>query len=261
MAIKRVKSATKTIDKGDMTEAQYGAFITRLAAGLQTKDIIVLVNYYKKLDMSDADIIEATINHNSDVGKFLEEKKIIPAGTGIIFNMLQHEWTIVDALSRYASLNQIDAENCKLMLTKLSESGLYGVLKAIENKEITVPGPTPEEPEASSVTVSLDTSTELTQNEYTQINAITFSGTVVESDPVTVKITPTNCTFKGVVSDAETEVNAEKEFEPFTSLENLNNEFKTLQVKPTATSDVKLSVVIDEGEPNEFTFSTVNPSE
>lgn len=108
----------------------------------------------------------------------------------------------------------------------------------------------------SNVTASLDTTTQLQQDVYKEIESIVFSGKVYESDPVTVTVTPTNCKFKGLASGAETEHSDAYVFSSKTSLEQLNTEFASLQVCATAISGVKLAVSID-GSSTDYNFANV----
>lgn len=202
--------------------------------------------------MSVEDVKSALETYADNVGGFLEEKAVIPADTGSIFNRLAIGATIVDALLNYAAEKSYTADQTKELIVKYAQEGFPATLKHIEDSAA-----------VSSVSVELNTDTALTQNEFVQINPMLFSGLLIESDPVTVKVTPANCTFKGLASSAETEQSAEYSFSSQTTLEALNTEFAALQVKATDTTGVKLSVTIDEGEPVvfEFTkFTNVSPA-
>lgn len=241
------KSKVKTVT---MSMAEENALINRLIAGLQLKDSILIVNAVKKLQMSAEDVKSALETYADNVGGFLEEKAVIPADTGSIFNRLAIGATIVDALLNYAAEKSYTADQTKYLIVKYAQEGFPATLKHIEGGAAAV----------SSVNVDLNTDTALTQNEFVQINPMLFSGLLFESDPVTVKVTPANCTFKGLASSAEAEQSAEYSFSSQTTLKALNAEFAALQVKATATTGVKLSVTIDEGEPVDFEFTNVSPA-
>lgn len=234
----------------ELEPAEENALISRLTAGLQLKDSILIVNAVKKLQMSDEDIKSALETYADNVGGFLEEKAVIPSDTGSIFNRLAIGATIVDALLNYAAEKSYTADQTKYLIVKCAQEGFPATLKHIEGGAAAV----------SSVNVDLNTDTALTQNEFVQINPMLFSGFLFESDPVTVKVTPANCTFKGLASSAEAEQSAEYSFSSQTTLKALNAEFAALQVKATATTGVKLSVTIDEGEPVDFEFTNVSPA-
>lgn len=234
----------------ELEPAEENALINRLIAGLQLKDSILIVNAVKKLQMSAEDVKSALETYADNVGGFLEEKAVIPADTGSIFNRLAIGATIVDALLNYAAEKSYTADQTKYLIVKYAQEGFPATLKHIEGGAAAV----------SSVNVDLNTDTALTQNEFVQINPMLFSGLLFESDPVTVKVTPANCTFKGLASSAEAEQSAEYSFSSQTTLKALNAEFTALQVKATATTGVKLSVTIDEGEPVDFEFTNVSPA-
>ena len=234
----------------ELEPAEENALISRLTAGLQLKDSILIVNAVKKLQMSAEDVKSALETYADNVGGFLEEKAVIPADTGSIFNRLAIGATIVDALLNYAAEKSYTADQTKYLIVKCALEGFPATLKHIEGGAAAV----------SSVNVDLNTDTTLTQNEFVQINPMLFSGLLFESDPVTVKVTPANCTFKGLASSAEAEQSAEYSFSSQTTLKALNAEFSALQVKATATTGVKLSVTIDEGEPVDFEFTNVSPA-
>ena len=234
----------------ELEPAEENALINRLTAGLQLKDSILIVNAVKKLQMSAEDVKSALETYANNVGGFLEEKAVIPADTGSIFNRLAIGATIVDALLNYAAEKSYTADQTKYLIVKYAQEGFPATLKHIEGGAAAV----------SSVNVDLNTDTALTQNEFVQINPMLFSGLLFESDPVTVKVTPANCTFKGLASSAEAEQSAEYSFSSQTALKALNAAFAALQVKATATTGVKLSVTIDEGEPVDFEFTNVSPA-
>lgn len=246
----KVKTVTMSMAAAELEPAEENALINRLIAGLQLKDTILIVNAVKKLQMSAEDVKSALETYADNVGGFLEEKAVIPADTGSIFNRLAIGATIVDALLNYAAEKSYTADQTKYLIVKYAQEGFPATLKHIEGGAAAV----------SSVNVDLNTDTALTQNEFVQINPMLFSGLLFESDPVTVKVTPANCTFKGLASSAEAEQSAEYSFSSQTTLKALNAEFAALQVKATATTGVKLSVTIDEGEPVDFEFTNVSPA-
>ena len=248
--VKTVTMSMAAMAAAELEPAEENALINRLTAGLQLKDSILIVNAVKKLQMSAEDVKSALETYADNVGGFLEEKAVIPADTGSIFNRLAIGATIVDALLNYAAEKSYTADQTKYLIVKYAQEGFPATLKHIEGGAAAV----------SSVNVDLNTDTALTQNEFVQINPMLFSGLLFESDPVTVKVTPANCTFKGLASSAEAEQSAEYSFSSQTTLKALNAEFAALQVKATATTGVKLSVTIDEGEPVDFEFTNVSPA-
>ena len=248
--VKTVTMSMAAMAAAELEPAEENALINRLIAGLQLKDSILIVNAVKKLQMSAEDVKSALETYADNVGGFLEEKAVIPADTGSIFNRLAIGATIVDALLNYAAEKSYTADQTKYLIVKYAQEGFPATLKHIEGGAAAV----------SSVNVDLNTDTTLPQNEFVQINPMLFSGLLFESDPVTVKVTPANCTFKGLASSAEAEQSAEYSFSSQTTLKALNAEFAALQVKATATTGVKLSVTIDEGEPVDFEFTNVSPA-
>lgn len=248
--VRAVTMSMSAMAAAELEPAEENALINRLTVGLQLKDSILIVNAVKKLQMSAEDVKSALETYANNVGGFLEEKAVIPADTGSIFNRLAIGATIVDALLNYAAEKSYTADQTKYLIVKYAQEGFSATLKHIEGGAAAV----------SSVNVDLNTDTALTQNEFVQINPMLFSGLLFESDPVTVKVTPTNCTFKGLASSAEAEQSAEYSFSSQTTLKALNAEFAALQVKATATTGVKLSVTIDEGEPVDFEFTNVSPA-
>lgn len=248
--VRAVTMSMSAMAAAELEPAEENALINRLTVGLQLKDSILIVNAVKKLQMSAEDVKSALETYANNVGGFLEEKAVIPADTGSIFNRLAIGATIVDALLNYAAEKSYTADQTKYLIVKYAQEGFPATLKHIEGGAAAV----------SSVNVDLNTDTALTQNEFVQINPMLFSGLLFESDPVTVKVTPANCTFKGLASSAEAEQSAEYSFSSQTTLKALNAEFAALQVKATATTGVKLSVTIDEGEPVDFEFTNVSPA-
>lgn len=248
--VKTVTMSMAAMAAAELEPAEENALINRLTAGLQLKDSILIVNAVKKLQMSAEDVKSALETYADNVGGFLEEKAVIPADTGSIFNRLAIGATIVDALLNYAAEKSYTADQTKYLIVKYAQEGFPATLKHIEGGAAAV----------SSVNVDLNTDTALIQNEFVQINPMLFSGLLFDSDPVTVKVTPANCTFKGLASSAEAEQSAEYSFSSQTTLKALNAEFAALQVKATATTGVKLSVTIDEGEPVDFEFTNVSPA-
>lgn len=248
--VRAVTMSMSAMAAAELEPAEENALINRLTVGLQLKDSILIVNAVKKLQMSAEDVKSALETYANNVGGFLEEKAVIPADTGSIFNRLAIGATIVDALLNYAAEKSYTADQTKYLIVKCALEGFPATLKHIEGGAAAV----------SSVNVDLNTDTALTQNEFVQINPMLFSGLLFDSDPVTVKVTPANCTFKGLASSAEAEQSAEYSFSSQTTLKALNAEFAALQVKATATTGVKLSVTIDEGEPVDFEFTNVSPA-
>lgn len=106
---------------------------------------------------------------------------------------------------------------------------------------------------------SLDSA--LTNGTESSAMALVFDGTFVIGKTVTVKITPNNCSFKGVTGDLETVYTNES---PLTitateSVSELNSKVNTITVTPLNTTDVKLTVLIDD-TPTELTFTNVSPA-
>lgn len=240
----------RTMAASEIEPADENALISRLTVGLQLKDSILIVNALRTLYMSLEDIKSALETYANNVGRFLKETFVIPVDTESIFNRLATGATIVDALLNYAAEKSYTADQTKYLIVKYAQEGFPATLKHIEDGAAAV----------SSVNVDLNTDTVLTQNEFVQINPMLFSGLLFESDPVTVKVTPANCTFKGLASSAEAEQSAEYSFSSQTTIQALNAEFAALQVKATATTGVKLSVTIDEWEPIDFEFTNVSPA-
>lgn len=105
----------------------------------------------------------------------------------------------------------------------------------------------------SNVTASTNTSIQLQQEEYVDIDPIVFSGTLYAEDPITVTMTPTNCKIKNFATNPETEHETAHTFNNVTDLSTINAECLNLQVCATASSDTKITVAID-GEETEFDF-------
>lgn len=105
----------------------------------------------------------------------------------------------------------------------------------------------------SNVTASTNTSIQLQQEEYVDIDPIVFSGTLYAEDPITVTVTPTNCKIKNFATNPETEHETAHTFNNVTDLSTINAECLNLQVCATASSDTKITVAID-GEETEFDF-------
>lgn len=106
---------------------------------------------------------------------------------------------------------------------------------------------------------SLDSA--LTNGTESSAMSLVFGGTFVTGKTVTVKITPNNCSFKGVTGDLETVYTNES---PLTitateSVSELNSKVNTITVTPLNTTDVKLTVLIDD-TPTELTFTNVSPA-
>lgn len=106
---------------------------------------------------------------------------------------------------------------------------------------------------------SLDSA--LTNGTESSAMSLVFGGTFVTGKTVTVKITPNNCSFKGVTGDLETVYTNES---PLTitateSVSELNAKVNTITVTPLDTTNVKLTVLIDD-TPTELTFTNVSPA-
>ena len=106
---------------------------------------------------------------------------------------------------------------------------------------------------------SLDSA--LTNGTESSAMSLVFGGTFVTGKTVTVKITPNNCSFKGVTGDLETVYTNES---PLTitateSVAELNSKVNTITVTPLDTTNVKLTVLIDD-TPTELTFTNVSPA-
>ena len=114
-------------------------------------------------------------------------------------------------------------------------------------------------PKEHELTVSCDNLADaLTVNTPSAAMAVKFAGTFISHRPVSVTITPTNCTFNGVTGDTETVYNngSPLTIEASNNIEELNNKVNAIKVTATANSDVKLTVTILE-TPTELTFTNV----
>ena len=218
-------------------------FVEKISVGLQSQDIIQMTDVYLGLGLTATTLQQQVEQYNDDIGAFLEANSIIPADTGEVFNLLQIGKSQRDALTIYGKNNSIDSTAMKSIYAALSSDGLLAALEAIGGA---VPEP---EPTESEVTVTMTTSGHV--KDIYSAAGIVFAGTVLTEDPVTITMTPTGCKFKGLASGADTEHDAAWTSSAFTSLETLNAEFASVQVCPTADSDVKLTISID-GEPNDF---------
>ena len=101
----------------------------------------------------------------------------------------------------------------------------------------------------------------LTNGTESSAMSLVFDGTFVTGKTVTVKITPNNCSFEGVTGDLETVYTNES---PLTitateSVSELNAKVNTITVTPLDTTNVKLTVLIDD-TPTELTFTNVSPA-
>ena len=85
---------------------------------------------------------------------------------------------------------------------------------------------------------------------------MTFGGNAYSYDPVSVTVTPTNCTFKGCASGADTEHSTAYTFNNQTSVDALNTEFASLQVNCSATG-AKLTVGIVSAEGTKSTSTDI----
>lgn len=251
MAIKKVKSsnASTLSSKSSISSISTDNFINKISVGLQSKDIISITNVLKKLNMSEDDKKEALKTYNNDIGSWLESKNAIPQNTGIIINKLQKGFTIKDSIFAFVNKFKLGNDIFKNILTQLSQKGLNGVLQYIQESVTINP--------SQKVSINLQKDTKLKVNEYTSIGAITFSGNISEEEPITIKITPTNCKFKGLASGSDTEYDNVYTLESQTSLDSINTEFANILIKPLSLSDVKLSIQIDSDSVQEFLFTNV----
>lgn len=122
----------------ELEPAEENALIIRLTAGLQLKDSILIVNAVKSLQMSVEDVKSALETYADNVGGFLEEKSVIPADTGSIFNRLAIGATIVDALLNYAAEKSYTADQTKELIVKYAQEGFPATLKYIESSTAAV---------------------------------------------------------------------------------------------------------------------------
>lgn len=122
----------------ELEPAEENALIIRLTAGLQLKDSILIVNAVKSLQMSAEDVKSALETYADNVGGFLEEKSVIPADTGSIFNRLAIGATIVDALLNYAAEKSYTAVQTKELIVKYAQEGFPATLKYIESSTAAV---------------------------------------------------------------------------------------------------------------------------
>ena len=260
MALKQVKvqktpkrNNTNTLpvvlnmDVGDNSEKEHAAMLETLASGFQPIDTIKRVNVFKKLGLSEENIITLLEQYKHNIGKFLEDKGMIPTNTGIMYNKFQYGATLKDAVLAFGKSFNLEKDVIKEILKNASKNGIYGMLKYIQESV----------PTESKLTINVKTTTALKVGQYTSIGAITFTGDVLEDDPVTVKVTPTNCKFKGLKSGASTEHSSAYTLSNQTTLEAINSEFAALQVNATATTGVKLAIQIDDEQAKDFVFSNV----
>lgn len=122
----------------ELEPAEENALIIRLTAGLQLKDSILIVSAVKSLQMSVEDVKSALETYADNVGGFLEEKAVIPADTGSIFNRLATGATIVDALLNYAAEKSYTADQTKELIVKYAQEGFPATLKYIESSTAAV---------------------------------------------------------------------------------------------------------------------------
>ena len=260
MALKQVKvqktpksNNTKALpvilnmDVGDNSEKEHAAMLETLASGLQPIDTIKRVNVFKKLGLSKENIIELLEQYKHNIGKFLEDKGMIPTNTGIMYNKFQYGAALKDAVLAFGKSFNLEEDVIKEILKNASKNGIYGMLKYIQESV----------PTESKLTINVKTTTALKVGQYTSIGAITFTGDVLEDDPVTVKVTPTNCKFKGLKSGASTEHSSAYTLSNQTTLEAINAEFAALQVNATTTTGVKLTIQIDDEQAKDFVFLNV----
>ena len=129
--VKTVTMSMAAMAAAELEPAEENALINRLTAGLQLKDSILIVNAVKKLQMSAEDVKSALETYADNVGGFLEEKAVIPADTGSIFNRLAIGATIVDALLNYAAEKSYTADQTKYLIVKYAQEGFPATLKHI----------------------------------------------------------------------------------------------------------------------------------
>lgn len=120
-------------------------FIEMVSVGMQTQDIIQMIDVYLELGLDNDSLQSLVEQYNDNVGLFLEDQGLIPAGTGEVLNLLQIGKTQRDAISLYALENSIDKETLKASLNILSSDGLLAALNGLTGT--TPPDPGPEEPE------------------------------------------------------------------------------------------------------------------
>lgn len=221
----------------------------RTIAGKQTRDAVVAVLATEEgvsfSNVPKTRVDEYVLMFNNNVGSFLESKKAVPYGTGDIFNQLQKGKTRKDAMLGFARDNGLSDEEGFSLLNEYTTGGLTKVIERVDTSYTTI------------IKVEIKTETRLMLEYFRTIGGIVFSGKVLPEDPVTIKVIPENCVFKGCASEPDTEHSSEYTVSQKTSLEELNNEFKNITVKPLSSENVKLSVVVDDGAPREFVFTTV----
>ena len=256
-AIKTVRSQARTMaSRGparamsvNKTEAEYKAFIEYISAGRSSKDIIRKVSDYKALNFKDTDVVSQLKSYQNNIGAFLEARSVIPTNTGIVFNKLQAGHTEVDALKAYQLQFGINDTYYKKMLDELSKGGIYGVMKAIQAGQISVPN----NPLATSLKMQWNTSTELDFNKWIIQKPLLFTCRLSTSYPVYIAITPTNCQFRGVKNyvssqSPSTAYSSRAQFGTFNNINTLNNTFSALELYINKSShkinDVYLTVEI-----------------
>lgn len=232
-----------------MSEQEDRKFIEELGVGLQPNDTLDLVNVYKALGLDSSAKAQILEQYNDDIGAYLESQSIIPAGTGPVMNYLAQGKTYVDAFK----LAGYSGESLKTVMDALSDS-LYDALNAASEPE---PEPDPE-PEESEIVASFDASTQFKQNEYTAA-PVSFTGTVYDTDPVEIIVTPTNCTLKGFATNPATEYSTAYTFTGST-LEAINAEFQGMQLCALETESVAIDVTID-GSATNYEIVYIEPDE
>lgn len=232
-----------------MSEQEDRKFIEELGVGLQPNDTLDLVNVYKALGLDSSAKAQILEQYNDDIGAYLESQSIIPAGTGPVMNYLAQGKTYVDAFK----LAGYTGENLKAVMDALSDS-LYDALNVASGTE----PDEPIEPEESEIVASFDASTQFKQNEYIAA-PVSFSGTVYDTDPVEIIITPTNCTLKGFATNPATEYSTAYTFTG-SSLETINAEFQGMQLCALETESVAIDVTID-GSATNYEIVYIEPDE
>lgn len=232
-----------------MSEQEDRKFMEELGVGLQPNDTLDLVNVYKALGLDSSAKAQILEQYNDDIGAYLESQSIIPAGTGPVMNYLAQGKTYVDAFK----LAGYSGESLKTVMDALSDS-LYDALNAASGTE----PDEPVEPEESEIVASFDASTQFKQNEYIAA-PVSFTGTVYDTDPVEIIVTPTNCTLKGFATNPATEYSTAYTFTGST-LEAINAEFQGMQLCALETESVAIDVTID-GSTTNYEIVYIEPDE
>ena len=134
MALKQVKvqktpkrNNTNTLpvvlnmDVGDNSEKEHAAMLETLASGFQPIDTIKRVNVFKKLGLSEENIITLLEQYKHNIGKFLEDKGMIPTNTGIMYNKFQYGATLKDAVLAFGKSFNLEKDVIKEILKNASK--------------------------------------------------------------------------------------------------------------------------------------------